>query len=146
MSEPEPGRRSPHSLEQLDARMRAARSRQAAGEPARDEKDAGQSELGMAWRIGLELVSALIVGVGIGYLLDRWLGTKPWFLVAFFVLGSAAGILNVFRATKGLGGTVGYQRARSPRREEPQARLSRRGDDPQARVARREDDDEDDGT
>jgi ATP synthase protein I len=135
MSEPEPGRRSPHSLEELDARMRAARGRQSDGKHARDGQDAGQNELGMAWRIGLELVSALIVGVGIGYLLDRWLGTKPWLMVLFFVLGSAAGILNVFRATKGLGGAVGYQRARAPRRE----------DDPQARLARREDE-EDDGT
>ena len=65
---------------------------------------------GFAWRVGLELVSALVVGVAIGYLLDRWLGTKPWLLILFFVLGSAAGLLNVFRLTSGLGGTVGYRK------------------------------------
>jgi len=36
-----------------------------------------------------------VVGVGIGYLLDTWLDTKPWFLVGFFFVGAAAGVLNV---------------------------------------------------
>jgi len=49
------------------------------------------------------LVAALIVGVGIGLLLDRWLGTTPWFLIVFFLLGAAAGILNVYRAASGMG-------------------------------------------
>jgi len=53
--------------------------------------------LSLAVRIGAELVAALAVGVGIGLLLDSWLGTAPWMLVAFFVLGAAAGMLNVYR-------------------------------------------------
>lgn len=60
-------------------------------------------------RIGVEIVAALIVGVAIGYFLDRWLGTKPWFLLLFFVLGAAAGFMNVFRVVGGLGGQVGYR-------------------------------------
>lgn len=63
------------------------------------------SGFGMAMRIGTELVAGLVVGVGIGYLLDRWLGTAPWFLVVFFFLGSGAGILNVYRSASGLGAT-----------------------------------------
>ncbi|HUC60807.1 MAG TPA: AtpZ/AtpI family protein [Alphaproteobacteria bacterium] len=136
MSEPEPGRRPPSSLEDLDARLREARGRQV---PEMHGRDGGGNDLGIAWRIGIELVSALVVGVGIGYLLDRWLGTRPWLMVVFFVLGSAAGLLNVFRAVKGLGGAVGYKRA-------PDESRTRR-DAPQARTARRdEDDDEDDET
>jgi ATP synthase protein I len=42
----------------------------------------------------------LVVGGGIGWLLDRWLGTSPAFLIVFFLLGAAAGTLNVFRAAK----------------------------------------------
>lgn len=61
------------------------------------------SGFGMAMRIGTELVAGLVVGVGIGYLLDRWLGTAPWFLVVFFFLGSGAGILNVYRSASSLG-------------------------------------------
>jgi ATP synthase protein I len=61
-------------------------------------------------KIGIELVSALAVGVGIGLLLDSWLGTGPWMLLLFFVLGAAAGILNVYRTMSGYGYAVGYHR------------------------------------
>ena len=54
-------------------------------------------------RIGTELVAALAVGVGVGYALDLWLGTKPWLMVAFFFLGSATGIYNVYRVTASMG-------------------------------------------
>lgn len=67
--------------------------------------------LGMGFRIGVDLLAALMVGTGIGYLLDRWLGTGPWLLVGFFFLGSAAGVLNVFRAVRGYGYAVGYRDA-----------------------------------
>jgi ATP synthase protein I len=30
-------------------------------------------------------------------MLDRWLGTWPWLFLVFFVLGSVAGVLNVYR-------------------------------------------------
>lgn len=68
------------------------------------------SGFGQAFRIAAELVSGLIVGLGIGWGLDAWLGTKPWLLILFFLLGAAAGILNVYRATKGYGLAVGYKK------------------------------------
>ncbi len=68
------------------------------------------SGLGWGLRIGVEMVSALVVGVGIGLGLDWWLDTKPWFLVVFFLLGSAAAMLNVYRATMGYGLAVGYKK------------------------------------
>jgi ATP synthase protein I len=55
---------------------------------------------GFAFRIGVELVVALLVGAGIGWLLDRWWGTEPFLLLLFFFLGAAAGLLNVFRAAR----------------------------------------------
>lgn len=51
-------------------------------------------------RIGAELFSAVIVGAGIGYLLDNTLGTKPWMLVMFLFFGGAAGVLNVYRLSQ----------------------------------------------
>ncbi|MGH6952806.1 MAG: AtpZ/AtpI family protein [Alphaproteobacteria bacterium] len=57
----------------------------------------------MAFRIAVELVAGLAVGVAIGWVLDRWLGTGPWLLVLFFFLGAAAGVLNVYRSAKALG-------------------------------------------
>ncbi len=60
-------------------------------------------------RLGVELVSALVIGVAIGYFLDLWLGTKPWLMLVFFVFGAAAGFMGVYRAATGLGQTVGYR-------------------------------------
>ena len=69
----------------------------------------GTAGLGFALRIGVELVGGLIVGGGLGLLLDRWLGTTPWLMVLFFLLGAAAGFLNVYRTVTGLGHGVGYR-------------------------------------
>ena len=68
------------------------------------------SGFGQAFRIAAELVSGLLVGLGLGGGLDEWLGTKPWLLILFFFLGAAAGILNVYRSTKGYGLAVGYRK------------------------------------
>lgn len=50
--------------------------------------------------LGLVLPSSIIVGLFFGYLLDRWLGTDPWLLLAFTVLGIVSGLLSLFRALK----------------------------------------------
>ena len=103
----------PPSLDKLGERLRAAREHRGthrqrksglAGGPG------GMTGLGWALRIGVEMVSALAVGVGIGLLLDWWLGTGPWFLVVFFLLGAGAAILNVYRAAMGYGLAVGYRK------------------------------------
>ncbi len=67
---------------------------------------------GFAVRIGTELVAALVIGVGFGILLDNWLGTKPWLMLLFFLLGAAAGIFNVYRVVQDQGGAIGYKPAR----------------------------------
>ena len=56
------------------------------------------SALAMAWRIGLEIVVAVAVGTGLGWVIDRWLGISPWGMIVFLLLGFAAGVLNVMRA------------------------------------------------
>ena len=55
------------------------------------------SFMGSAFKLGTELVAAVAVGTIIGFILDNWFGTKPWLIIIFFFLGTAAGILNVFR-------------------------------------------------
>lgn len=52
--------------------------------------------------IGLHLVSGPLVGFGIGYALDAWLGTSPWCKLIFLFVGIAAGFLNVWRDTQSL--------------------------------------------
>ena len=54
--------------------------------------------LGNAFKLGTELVAAVVVGTIIGFILDNWFGTKPWLIIIFFFLGAAAGMLNVIKA------------------------------------------------
>ena len=97
-------------IETLDKRLREARGKiQENPLKKNDENQPPDSALGLALRVGVELVSALAIGVAIGWLLDRWLGTQPWLMLVFIFLGGAAGILNVYRMARGFGYAVGYQ-------------------------------------
>ena len=98
MSE-ESGEDEPPSFEE---RLKAARSRQGLDAPpplsARDTGDlGGMSPWGIGLRVGIELVSALVVAVAIGWGLGYLFGGKPIFIAVFVLLGGAAGILNVWR-------------------------------------------------
>ena len=101
-------RRKPEPLNQLDERLRQLRAQEEDRERTAAARLDPRGGLGLAARVGVELVAALIVGGGIGFLLDRWLGTNPWLLVMFFLLGAAAGMLNVYRVMSGMGQAVGY--------------------------------------
>jgi ATP synthase protein I len=57
------------------------------------------------FRLSSELVAGVVVGAGIGWLLDRWLGISPWGLIVFVLLGFAAGVLNVMRSAGLVAGT-----------------------------------------
>lgn len=50
--------------------------------------------------IALILPSSIAVGLFFGYFLDRWLGSAPWLLLIFTVLGIVSGLLSLFRALK----------------------------------------------
>ena len=58
--------------------------------------------LGKIMKVVVEIVAAMAVGLGIGLLIDNYFNTRPIFTLIFFLLGSAAGILNVFRVAKSL--------------------------------------------
>ena len=82
----------------FEERLRAAQTRQASSAPAPPSRPQGTaSPMGIGVRVGVELVSALAVSVAIGWGLDRWLGTRPWLLALFVLLGGAAGVANVWR-------------------------------------------------
>ena len=65
-----------------------------------EDKDEKGIFMGFAFKLGTELVAAVGVGTIIGFILDSWFGTKPWLIIIFFFIGSAAGILNVIRVAK----------------------------------------------
>ena len=82
------------SLDDLGSRLKRARGVR----PDETHPQAPQSGLGTALRLAAEMISALLVGGGIGWFLDRWLDTKPWLLLVFLLLGAIAGMLNAYRA------------------------------------------------
>jgi ATP synthase protein I len=50
--------------------------------------------------IGLEMGLSVAIGVGVGYFLDSYLDTKPWFLLIFFFVGVAAAFRSLFLLMK----------------------------------------------
>ena len=56
--------------------------------------------IGQLSTLGLSFVMAIVIGFGGGYLIDGWLGTKPWLAFLGFFVGLAAGVLNVVRVMK----------------------------------------------
>jgi ATP synthase protein I len=58
--------------------------------------------LNISLRLGIEFVTAIVLGVFIGHGLDIYLHTYPWGLVIFTVVGIIAGGLNVYRIAKTL--------------------------------------------
>jgi ATP synthase protein I len=85
-------------LRRLDAalsKVRRSDEREAAAGSASRSDTQGLSR---ALRMSSEFVAGILVGGGIGWFLDRVFGTSPWGFIAFFLLGFAAGVLNVMRA------------------------------------------------
>ena len=84
-------------------------ARDAAGGPS-DSPDREQAATAAGYakgfRLSSELVAGVVVGAGIGWLIDRWLGVSPWGLIVFLLLGFAAGVLNVMRSAGLLVGTA----------------------------------------
>ena len=60
------------------------------------------NSIGMAFRLSTELVSGILVGSVMGWSIDKWLGSQPWFFLIFFILGIAAGIINVIKTAKNM--------------------------------------------
>ena len=87
-----------HSFEEC---LKFARGKQGMDPPptakGKEPDVLGSNPLGVGLRVGLELVSAFLVAVAIGYGLDRLFGTAPILMIVFIPLGGAAGVFNVYR-------------------------------------------------
>jgi ATP synthase protein I len=85
-------------LDKLSGDIAAQRSGEGAGQAGEDltGKGAGQA-INLGFRVLTEFVSAIAVGTFIGWLLDRVLGTSPFLLIIFLMLGMAAGLWTIYR-------------------------------------------------
>jgi ATP synthase protein I len=92
-------------------------ARQRADQPSNgpgEDRAATASGYARGFRLSSELVAGVVVGAGLGWLIDRWLGISPWGLIVFLLLGFAAGVLNVMRSAGvvagGMSGDAGQDR------------------------------------
>ena len=120
-----PEHKPPRSLDELDARLKDLR--RGTDETGSGPRTAGSARrgamtgMGMAFRIGTDLLAGLVVGVLVGYFMDQWLGTRPWLMILFFFLGAFAGMWNVYRTASGFGMQVGFPRTdQSEAKQDPE--------------------------
>ena len=93
----------PDDEAELSARLQRLGERLAsANRPSENERGPRQgidtSAFARGFRLSTELVGGVLVGAGLGWLIDRWLGSSPLGLIVFLLLGFAAGVMNVMRA------------------------------------------------
>ena len=78
------------------------------GKKDKTDKNNNHSLVSAFSRVATELLAGLLIGAGIGWTIDKWMNSSPWFLIIFFLLGGAAGILNLWRIVTGKGLKIGY--------------------------------------
>lgn len=83
-------------LKRLGERLDDAVPPPATGPAPRSATDS--SGLARGFRLSSELVAAVLVGAGLGWAIDRWIGTSPWGFIVLLLLGFAGGVVNVIRA------------------------------------------------
>jgi ATP synthase protein I len=69
-----------------------------------DERRRQFRQMGRLISLGWEFALAILVGLGLGILMDRWLPTRPWGTFIMTLFGIAAGFVNFFRTVLGDGG------------------------------------------
>ena len=106
MSENEP----PDPLARLGKRLETARARRGSESAPSPDDPALQQGMAAGLRIGVEFVVAVVIATGLGWALDRWLGTGPWGAIVLFFLGVGAGMVSVYRAVAGIRTPVGFRR------------------------------------
>ena len=86
------------SEDQFKTRLKIAKNKV---KSKKSSKSGGSSSsMGTAFKMSTELVSAVVVGTIIGFILDNWFGTKPWLILIFFFVGVITGIMNVVKSAK----------------------------------------------
>jgi ATP synthase protein I len=90
-----------HRADELGRKLEAAKGHPPTASKTSSEQSDGAKNgaaMGKALRVSTELIGGIVVGSGLGWLLDQWLKTFPAFFIIGFLLGSAAGMMNVIRA------------------------------------------------
>ena len=96
-----PMKKIPDDIKLMDERIQKLKAKEAAARGHAPETDYSRASK-IGFRIGTELISGVIIGGAIGYLLDKLFSLQPILLIVFLFLGGIAGFLNVYRFVKSL--------------------------------------------
>ena len=84
--------------DQFKTRLKIAKNKAKSRKSSKNQESS--SNMGTAFKMSTELVSVVVVGTIIGFILDNWFGTKPSLILIFFFVGVIAGIMNVVKSAK----------------------------------------------
>jgi ATP synthase protein I len=89
-------------FDKLEARLRQAQASRSdhGSRPGPAPQTSMTSQVGTTYRVFVELLAGVLVGGGLGWLLDQQFGTRPWLMLAFLLLGITAGFWNVIRTAR----------------------------------------------
>jgi len=85
------------ALADLGKRVRSAHDKRTARDRPAPQASSGASGMGIGFKVLADFLAGIVLGGGIGWALDYWLGLRPWGLIVFGLLGFVAGLLNVIR-------------------------------------------------
>ncbi|MEL7027741.1 MAG: AtpZ/AtpI family protein [Pseudomonadota bacterium] len=104
------------SLDEFGDRLKVkldAKARQT----AEDGQTGRARSLGAGLRIVADLVAGVVVGAGLGWMIDEVFGTSPWFLILCFLFGFAGGVSNVLRTVRAMQASEDIEAPSDDRRE-----------------------------
>ena len=125
----------PPSFGDFDERMKRLRGAPEEAPVQQTEAEPPSMRLSDGFQAGVEVIAGVGGGALLGYGLDYWFGTAPLLLIACFVLGAAAGVLNAYRTLRRFMGeaegsvTVGASPAGRAPRQRPDGRSGDRDPD-----------------
>lgn len=89
----------PDDIKRLEERINKIKQQEKEARKDKPESDFAYAAK-TGFRVGTELVSGVVVGTAVGYVLDRIFDSRPLLLIIFLFLGGVAGFLNVYRFVK----------------------------------------------
>jgi len=91
--------KEPPSLDTLDAKLKAARERNKGPGEASGPAE-GPTGLGYGSRLSVEIITSLLAGLGLGWVIDHFAGTSPLFMLILMFLGLGLGVYHVMLISK----------------------------------------------
>ena len=92
--------KEPPSLNSLDAKLKAAREQNKGPGEASGPSQGTESGLGLGSRLSVEIITSLLAGLGLGWVIDHYAGTQPLFMLIFMFLGMGLGVYHVMLISK----------------------------------------------